>query len=233
MMEWTPDKVEALWDYASRDPDNFFAYQQGDKIVSYFANELRGVDRIMDFGCGSGFLIDHLLNAGYRVAGADLSTDSLKQASEKYGVRKGFLGAHHTSESLSRGERWPVIMLIEMIEHLDNDALAEVLACLRQLVTPDGVILITTPNDENLPKNHVFCPETGKVFHRWQHVRSWTVESLTAHLSEHGFSSVRVKTVKIKSKPMDRLRNRIRWMQGSRKADHSPNLTGVFRPCDS
>jgi hypothetical protein len=64
-------------------------------------------------------------------------------------------------------------------------------------------------------------------------VRSWTVESLTAHLSEHGFSPVRVETVKLKSKPMVRLRNRIRKMQGSRKAEHFPNLTGVFRPSDS
>ena len=116
---------------------------------------------------------------------------------------------------------------------IDDEALAEVLSNLRQLVTPDGLILITTPNDENLAKSHVFCPETGKVFHRWQHVRSWTVESLTAHLGEHDFSPVRVEAVKLKSKPKVRLRNWFRRMQGSRKAKHFPNLTGVYRPSDS
>ncbi len=124
-------------------------------------------------------------------------------------------------------------MFIEVIEHLDDDALAEVLAVLRQLVTPDGLILITTPNDENLPKSHVFCPETGKVFHRWQHVRSWTADSLTAHLTDHGLLPVRVEAVKLKSKPMVRLRNKIRKMRGSRKSKHFPNLTGVFRLSDS
>ena len=34
--------------------------------------------------------------------------------------------------------------------------------------------------------------ETGRVFHRWQHVRSWTAESLSRRLRDNHFEVVRV-----------------------------------------
>ena len=47
--------------------------------------------------------------------------------------------------------------------------------------------MITTPNEEVLSNNAVFCPECGHEFHRWQHLRSWSADSLASALARHGF----------------------------------------------
>lgn len=32
-----------------------------------------------------------------------------------------------------------------------------------------GALIITTPNEENLEDNMVYCPVSNTIFHRWQH----------------------------------------------------------------
>jgi hypothetical protein len=38
----------------------------------------------------------------------------------------------------------------------------------------------------------ILCPATGKVFHRWQHVRSWSPASLRARLRDRQFEVLQV-----------------------------------------
>jgi hypothetical protein len=38
----------------------------------------------------------------------------------------------------------------------------------------------------------ILCPATGKVFHRWQHVRSWSPASLSARLRDRQFEVLQV-----------------------------------------
>lgn len=50
--------------------------------------------------------------------------------------------------------------------------------------------MITTPNDENLDISKTCCPECGCIFHKTQHVRSWTPENLDNFMSSRGFNTI-------------------------------------------
>ena len=78
---------------------------------------------------------------------------------------------------------------------LPATGLDEVLAeCLRALA-PGGRLFVTTPNGEDLDVERTICPECGCTFHRWQHVRSWTAQSLASRLSAVGFGPVEAREI--------------------------------------
>ena len=57
------------------------------------------------------------------------------------------------------------------------------------------MVLITTPNNENLDNETVYCPCCENSFHRWQHVRSWSSDSLSLYLIKHGFKVILTKEI--------------------------------------
>ena len=63
------------------------------------------------------------------------------------------------------------------------------------MLADDGLFIVTTPNEENLAENTVYCPMSNVVFHRWQHVRNWSRETLRETLEKHGFAVQSVKAV--------------------------------------
>jgi 2-polyprenyl-3-methyl-5-hydroxy-6-metoxy-1,4-benzoquinol methylase len=83
---------------------------------------------------------------------------------------------------------------VEVIEHLSDEQLEGTLDIIKRLLAPGGVIVFTTPNDEDLGASRLYCPECDHVFHRWQHIRSWSAESITAFLTAQGFRDVKAWT---------------------------------------
>jgi 2-polyprenyl-3-methyl-5-hydroxy-6-metoxy-1,4-benzoquinol methylase len=82
--------------------------------------------------------------------------------------------------------------LIEVIEHLDDHYLDITFKNIQKLLADDGILIITTPNDEDLSKSFILCPETNTLFHRWQHVRTWNIKSLRKYLEESGFRIINI-----------------------------------------
>ena len=65
--------------------------------------------------------------------------------------------------------------------------LEKVFSDIKQLLKSTGVLIITTPNNEDLKPSDVYCPACDHIFHRWQHMHSWNPESLTTFLQDSGF----------------------------------------------
>jgi 2-polyprenyl-3-methyl-5-hydroxy-6-metoxy-1,4-benzoquinol methylase len=180
--------VAHFWDYESRFPDRYFAYQHGAEIVRQIKRHLKQDGSVLDYGCGPGYLIDELLTAGFRVAGLDTSAESRKTVVERFRDRPGFLGAFDPRQLAGAGLRFDAVTVIEVIEHLYDDQLHEVLQALPAFLNEQGVAIFTTPNEEDLGKSYILCPVSNQLFHRWQHVRSWSASSLRADLARHDYA---------------------------------------------
>jgi predicted SAM-dependent methyltransferase len=74
-----------------------------------------------------------------------------------------------------------------VIEHLDDHYLELTFNNIHNLLNPEGYLIITTPNDEDLSKSYICCPETNELFHRWQHIRSWNTDTLRGYVEKKGF----------------------------------------------
>jgi len=85
-------------------------------------------------------------------------------------------------------EQFDVVLLIEVVEHLRSDILDATLREIHRVMRPGGVLLITTPNNEDLSRSMKFCPDCGAIFHEWQHVRAWDVVGLAKELKAYGFA---------------------------------------------
>lgn len=190
---WTDEKVARLWDYYSRTPpynEIYFAKCFGKQLIRQSGLQVSRNLSVLDFGCGPGFMWDHLqdLESPWAYTGLDFSVSSVKSFNERAGGRPRFGGAHHVTSLPSdlRSASFDVILLIEVVEHLSDEHLDSTLAEVARLLRRGGQVLVSTPNQEDLSLLKKFCPDCGCVFNEWQHVRTWTIQSLVERLGGHG-----------------------------------------------
>lgn len=225
-VEWTPEKVGRLWGYYGSSPAHaglYFSAHSGAEIVDRVDREvgLAG-KRILDFGCGRGDLLAHLLARGIEAAGLEFDEASAAESSRRFAGNALFEGATVAStlpSALADGA-FDRVLLVEVVEHLLDEQVAPTLAEIRRLLAPGGRVVATAPNAESLGAAMTRCPDCGGTFHIWQHQRSLDPGSLAALFEGAGFRTVSARPV---------LWGRQRRLRRLRRlgAPHAPHLLYV------
>ncbi|KPK56528.1 MAG: hypothetical protein AMS22_00870 [Thiotrichales bacterium SG8_50] len=184
----------------------------------------------MDYACGTGGLTGLLLDSGYQVTATDLSPTAVHGVGQRYADRSNFLGAQLVGDLLDSREQFSAAFLIEMIEHLDDVVLLEAFSDVRRLLIPSGLVVISTPNNENLEIETVYCPCCNHTFHRWQHVRSWSAITLETFLRQQGFELIELLKTDLSLTPRDgRFRYIAKNFAGRLLKRKAPHLVAVAR----
>jgi 2-polyprenyl-3-methyl-5-hydroxy-6-metoxy-1,4-benzoquinol methylase len=193
-LDWTRDHIRKFWNWYSCQPKNeelYFSKMVGDSILKNFSrfHKLKGV--AVDMGAGPGYLTESLLKKGMKVWAVDISNDSLASLKRKLGQNPNLVGTslYQDGKSTLPSGCADVVFWIETIEHLGDLDLEITLKEIRRILKPDGALFITTPNDEDIKANQVFCPNCECVFHPVQHLRSFSVESLKELMHKFGFQT--------------------------------------------
>ncbi len=144
---------------------------------------------VLDYGCGAGDLAKCLLGAGARVAGIESSPGSVRRSNERFNSHPRWLGAFEAASALppEHSGHFDLITCVEVVEHLDDATLQNVLSEILRLLKPGGMALYTTPNEERLENNFIYCPFCDTAFHQVQHMRTFDTTSLTTALNAAGF----------------------------------------------
>ena len=187
-LAWDDETVQRFWSFYAKKTHLYFAEAFGAEIVRRAARWIPRGGVCIDYGCGSGGLTNALLDAGYRVGSTDLSVDAVEGVARRFAKRPGFLGAWHSSE-ITQAPVVPAdaVLSLETIEHVTEPHLASYFATIHALLKPDGIVMVTTPNDEDIEAAKVYCPESGAVFHPMQHVRKFDARGLSALVRDFGF----------------------------------------------
>lgn len=192
-IEWNDENVARLWNYYARNggDDIYFAKRFGHRILKASGLPLNDRLKVLDFGCGPGFMWEHIKNlcAEWQYTGLDFSESSIEKVKSRASGDDQFAGAACV-ESLPTAlpdAEFDAILLLEVVEHLKDEYLRETLKEANRLLKPGGVVVITTPNEEDLSACTKFCPECGSIFHEWQHVRTWNVDELQRAVERYGF----------------------------------------------
>jgi 2-polyprenyl-3-methyl-5-hydroxy-6-metoxy-1,4-benzoquinol methylase len=191
--QWTSEQVKQFWDYESRYPLNYWSRANGRSLLNLFRKELNNCHSILDFGCGDGGLIQHLLqftkSDNKEVYGFDPSVESINKINKQFKGKKTFKGGFTTINDLVKiKSEFDFIFCCEVVEHVYEKDLNEILQNAYRLLTKNGKLLVTTPNDEDLEKSYILNPIDGSVFHRWQHVRSWSADTLADYLKLQNYN---------------------------------------------
>jgi 2-polyprenyl-3-methyl-5-hydroxy-6-metoxy-1,4-benzoquinol methylase len=192
-LRWDDSKITAFWNYIAESQSHqkdYFAKQVGAEIVNFLHYLVPLKGRILDYGCGPGYLARHLIQSGIRCEGCDSSEKTVRLVNEEFMGNQFWGGA-----KLLSGEKFPyaddtfdLIICLETIEHLLDLQLEITLREFSRIIKPrTGRLFITTPNSEDLALSEVFCPDCGAVFHRYQHIRAFTQDTLAKLMAEKGF----------------------------------------------
>ncbi|MEA2216250.1 MAG: hypothetical protein QOK19_1811, partial [Solirubrobacteraceae bacterium] len=100
--------------------------------------------KLLDVGCGHGLLLDEARKRGYETLGLELAADAAGYARESLGLEV----LEQTIEDLDDDARFDVITLIDVLEHLPDPA-STIRRC-RDLLMPDGVLCIVTPDPSSV-----------------------------------------------------------------------------------
>lgn len=112
---------------------------------------IRAGEKVLDIGCGRGELTYQCALLGSRVVAVDFSADALPLCRQtllclpkplQANVRLIRMDARH----IALRERFDLIFLIDIVEHLYDGQLREIFETLKGLLSEKGRILIQTPN---------------------------------------------------------------------------------------
>lgn len=204
-IEWTPEKVNRLWDYYSSTgafDDVYFGFRAG-KLFANMLKKRRLLARsknILDLSCGKGDIIlacSSHLKTGQHISGVDVSEHSIRKTMHLNENNPHFAGAIHLNDvvhTFQTGSQ-DLVFSTEVIEHLTDEEVTAFLNECNRLLVKKGTLVLTTPNEEVLDSGKNMCPECGCTFHRWQHRQSWSPQRLAERVESAGFRVVECKPV--------------------------------------
>jgi 2-polyprenyl-3-methyl-5-hydroxy-6-metoxy-1,4-benzoquinol methylase len=102
--------------------------------------------RILDLGCGEGFLVKEFSLQGYDVTGVDFSSFGVSKWNPEVMDRCRFGDIYEDLNQVkSRGETFDVCILRNVLEHVLNPE--SLMSQIRDVLSPDGIAMVTVPND--------------------------------------------------------------------------------------
>jgi SAM-dependent methyltransferase len=134
--------------------------------------------RVLDVGCGTGFVLERLRER-YRAYGLDVSPISLELC-QKRGLSQVSLGGPEDLSAV-QGFRFQGVFLLDVLEHLDDDA--EALRQISGVLAPGGAVIVTVPAFMFLWSRHDDIN---------QHRRRYTRATLSDSLERSGFHLERI-----------------------------------------
>lgn len=196
---WTDEQIKIFWNYESRFTENYWSRSYGKVLIEKYSRFLKHSKIILDLGCGEGGLIESILQVANNkfknslIYGVDTSDTSIKKINKIFKTHPLFYKAvlaSNEKEMKKIHNEVDFIFCCEVIEHLYDKNLSKLLKSAKNLLSQKGLILFTTPNNEDLTKGLICNPIDGTLFHRWQHVRSWNRDTLTKKLTQFGFKVI-------------------------------------------
>lgn len=177
-------------DYFARE---YFVLHQGKRrYLRYLIDRLRGAGidrgRVLDVGCGFGFLLAELGGAGYAAVGIDHALPAARHA-RAAGGRVALATAERPLPFATAA--FDAVLLLDVIEHVRE--FADLLRECRRVLLPGGVLLVITLNAHSLAR-----PLLGR---RWTwhldptHVWMFSPGELRRALGAAGFTVERATTM--------------------------------------
>src|SRR5688572_31702098 len=197
-LKWTKGLARSFWrELAGTDFLEKIAFSRFASVplVDLVEPHLQPTDLIFDFGGGDNlYLVRELLRRGYRV-GCYEPHAHIKERNADLAKLPNYLG----SETAPKPGTYDCLFISEVIEHLEESDLDRVLQTVVSSLKPHGLLVVTTPDSEDLFAASRYCPICKHLFHPWGHVRSFTATTLEQTLTNYGVKCEELHTVDFSS----------------------------------
>jgi SAM-dependent methyltransferase len=144
---------------------------------------------LLDFGCGTGRLLQRLNGRGWKVVGIDPAPAMVEYMRNQLGLSAVHGSLPHADLP---PESFDAITMAESLEHV-HDPL-RVLHAARELLTPGGRVVITVPNLDSLAFRWFGADWFGLDLPR--HLTHFTPDTLANMLRRAGLQDVRIRLIR-------------------------------------
>lgn len=167
----------------------------------------RSNNRILDVGCGEGWILELAIKRGWRAYGTEFSSRAI-EICEKKGIKMyaGILRSENIEE-----KDFDIIVSSETIEHINNPR--EEVSNIYQLLRKGGLFYITTPNFNSYVRR--ITKAKYDIIQYPEHLSYYTKKTLNRLLKQSGFRKVKLETTGIS----------VLHYQGSKAAEDKHHLT--------
>lgn len=150
-------EVASPLDYLADEEDVYWGIRQ------FLKSKKRRALKILEVGCGFGYLTYALSKAGHEVKGIDISHVAVEQAKKKYGDLFECIDVRDLAkrETLS----YDAVIFTEVIEHIEDPK--GFMKVMDQLLLPGGHLIVTTPNKTPYPEDVLWETEPPPVHLFW------------------------------------------------------------------
>ncbi|ADB40912.1 class I SAM-dependent methyltransferase [Spirosoma linguale] len=144
--------------YLAETEDTYWAIY--DYVINY---KIASDPKILEVGCGLGYLTYSLVKSGYNVKGVDISKEAVQEATRRYGKYYEYADIYEYSKTSN--EKFDIIILTEVIEHIPDPV--GFIAALKDLLSVSGRILVTTPNKDKIISKEMYWDTELPPVHLW------------------------------------------------------------------
>lgn len=157
------------------------------RIFAKLLAGLRGRElRALDIGGGTGWQLDILRRLDARVRSTEVV--DFDEAAGAIATARGHAHFCGRIEDYEPRRQFDLVLLLNLIEHVEDPV--RVLTKIRRLLSPDGVVLVKTPNFESLD-GRLFRHSSWAGLHCPRHWVLFTQSSFSHHAARAGFTVTR------------------------------------------
>ena len=178
--------------YASYDFSDYFKYkdahQSRSRQIVRFLKIFKKSGRILELGCGPGFLLELARDANFYIKGIELSTEAVMAAQELLGP-----DAVQLSDALDynfANQYYDCIIMDNFLEHVSQPF--ELLIKIKNALKDDGLLVICSPNIDGLYVR--FLKGESYILRPQEHIWHFSVSSIKTLLQKAGYMPIRIKT---------------------------------------
>lgn len=159
-----------------------------DKNVVSRIQEFKKSGKVLEIGCGNGFLLKMLADIGYDCVGLEPSPKAFQFAKEENNLKviNSFLEANTFEENT-----FDVVIILDVLEHLYQPN--EVMKLIYRVLKPEGIVLAVT--GDVLSLNAKIWKSKWFYFFTWEHISFFSKSSLKQLFVKTNFHVLDVKTV--------------------------------------
>ena len=151
-----------------------------------------GQEKHLDIGCGPGTFIGSL-PAHIDSIGIDIAQPQIDYARRYYGSPTKVFLTVAEGQDVIEPESFDIVTLIELVEHLEQKEVSDLLVRAYAALKPGGRIIVSTPDYNGLwPALEFLVNQLGNVPYEDQHINRFNKPRLTSTLEDTGFKIERL-----------------------------------------
>jgi SAM-dependent methyltransferase len=170
---------DVIWDHFQN--EGVAAFGRADPRLEFLVRRVRPGERALNIGVGSGMFERLAAGKGVEIWALDPSKRAIEKLRETLPIGERAQSGYSQEMPFPDGS-FDVVIMSEVLEHLDEDVRHRALGDVHRVLKPGGRFIGTVPARERLSDNAVVCPHCEHHFHRWGHQASFDIAAMTALL---------------------------------------------------